>query len=328
MTDGERDYFKSRGEKSDNLFTDASKKIEAKAPPVTNGKAETTPVADAMDDGEIIVEADGAIRDQKTGRFVPKSAFLRVKEEAKTAKGEAQTLRGNLIQARERLSILTEVLPKGEEQKAAVKAAPAAEPDPEQDIFAWVKWAKSQLSDLSGKVSKTAEDTQKERDRSNLQSFFTSDVASFSKENADFTDALNYGISARHKMLEAAGVTDEARRQGMVLSEIHDLIRESHGQKASVAKKLYGIAQALGYQKKAGAPGKDQSAEALAEIERINAAQKTNKTLGNGGGGAIGEAVTREKLSNMSDNDYSSARTAYIAKNGRAAWSDFLAGKR
>ena len=326
-TDAERDYFKSRGEKGEGLFKAPDAKPAEKAP-ATNGNGKAEIATDVAGDGEIIVEADGTLREQKTGRFVPKSAFLRVKDEAKTAKVEAAALRESLIQARERLNILTEVLPKGEE-KPATKTEAVAEPDPEQDIFAWVKWAKSQLSELSGKVTKTADESAKDRERGALQSFFASDVASFTKDNADFADALKFAMDARHKMHEALGVTDAAQRQALVVSEIHGLVKESHASKASVADKLYKVAKALGYTRKETVyPGKDKSAEALAEIERINTAQKTNKTLGNGGGGGVAEAATREKLAGMSDNDYSSARTSYIAKNGRQAWNDFLSGKR
>lgn len=329
-TDAERDYFKSRGEKGEGLFREPTKKVEVPAAKVVaNGNDPDTPTAgDAMEDGEITINAEGKAIDTKTGRFVPRSAFLRVKDEAKTAKGEAQTLRENLVQARERLAILTEVLPKGEE-KAAAKIEEAPEPDLESDIFAHNKWLRDKAVKLEAALAEMRGETQKDREQKSLQSFFTSDVAAFQKDNADFSDALAYGIVTRNKMLEAAGVADEATRQKMVLSEIHDLIRESHGQKASVAKKLYGIAQALGYTKKAPVDqGKDKSAEALAEIERINAAQKTNKTLGNGSGGAVGAAVSREKYADMSDSEGSAFRAAYIEKNGRAAWSDFVAGKR
>lgn len=329
-TDAERDYFKSRGEKSEGLFSPAPGKTpDAKAPATNgNGKHEPEAAGDAMEDGEITINAEGKAIDTKTGRFVPRSAFLRVKDEAKTAKGEAQTLRENLIQARERLSILTEVLPKGEEKKAVTKPEDAPEPDPEQDIFAHNKWLRDQALSLKAELAAMRGETNKDRERTNLQQFFQSDVAKFTKDNADFTDALNHGIQVRHKMLEAVGVADEAQRQKMVLGEIHDLIKESHGQNKSVAEKLYNAAKALGYTKKASAQDADKSTEALAEIERINTAQKSNKTLGNGSGGGVAVVATVEKYTSMGESEGSAFRSAFIAKNGSAAWRDFIAGRR
>ena len=68
-TDAERDYFKSRGEKADGLFSKApeAKSIEAKA---TTEKSSV--VADVGEDGEIIVEDGGTVResDRHDERFL------------------------------------------------------------------------------------------------------------------------------------------------------------------------------------------------------------------------------------------------------------------
>lgn len=336
-TDAEREYFKSRGASADALFKAPEPKPVEK--PVTEATAPEKAVepADGLDDDEISVNADGRVYSKKTGHFVPKSAFLRVKGELKdrdaaiaAKSAEAQKLRDDLIQARERLEVYHELAPATEK---TVEKPADAEPDPQTDIFAWVKWAKGQLDALHGKTTKTEEQIAKEREKASLQSFWSSDVAKFQQTNTDFADAVNYGIAVRHKMLEAVGVKDQAVRQQRVLKEISDLVRETAEEsktnpQASIAAKLYEAAKALGYTKKATETKKDDNADALKEIARLSEAQAASQTLGKGGGSPVAEALTREKYSDMPDGQASEARRAYIAKYGRSAWHEFISGRR
>lgn len=333
LTEGERRYFTSGGTDTSGLVFDKAPTPTQPAPAApaqteakTADTAPTTPDEPAIE-GEIDV-ANGVMRDAK-GRFVPKSAFLRVKEDAKKASTEAQSFRDELLRTRERLAILTEVLPKDQTpaQQATQPAADVGEqPDPEQDLFAWVKWAKAKIAANEEAIARQEETHARVRQSATLQTFFTSDVDSFRKENADFTDALNHGMTVREKMLGVMGVPEDKRRT-IVLQEIGDIVKECHAKNTSVAARLYEMAQTLGYTKKA--PAVDPSKMAAEELARLSDAQRASKTLGGGGGAPAGsQPLTPALVANMSEADYSNTRANYIAKHGREAWSQFLAGGR
>lgn len=329
LTEGERLYFKSGGTDTSGLKLPgtapaAPAKTEAKAP-----AAEPTSDDPAVD-GEINVDETGTPRDAK-GRFVPKSAFLRVKADAKQASTEAQTFRDELLRTRERLAILTEVLPKQEADKAAQAAAAApateAEPDPEVDLFAWVKWAKTKIASNEQAIAKQEAAAAKAREAGSMQTYFANDVEAFRRDNPDFTDALAHGMAVREKMLGVMGVPEERRRE-LVVQEIGDIVKECARNKTSVASRLYEMAQTLGYTKKA-APVVDPAKAAADELARLSEAQRANKTLGQGGGTASAmEPLTPARVANMSDAEFSKTRSDYMAKYGREAWNQFLAGNR
>ena len=328
MTEGERLYFKSGGTDTSGLKLPGT----TPATPAQQAKAPTTEPAATDEpsiDGEINVDETGTPRDAK-GRFVPKSAFLRVKEDAKKASSEAQTFRDELLRTRERLAILTEVLPKQEADKgapAAAAAATEAEPDPEVDLFAWVKWAKTKIASNEAAIQKQEAANARAREAGSLQTYFTSDVDAFRKDNPDFTDALSHGMAVREKMLGVMGVPEDQRR-AVVLQEVGDIVKECARNRTSVASRLYEMAQTLGYTKKA-APAIDPAKAAADELARLSEAQRANKTLGQGGGSASAmEPLTPARVANMSEAEYSKTRTDYMAKYGREAWNQFLMGSR
>lgn len=329
MTEGERLYFRSRGQDTSGLTIapKAEEPAAAKVPPAEQKKTEEP--SEPTEDGEILVEDGGQVRDKKTGRFVPITALHREREKAKAASAEAQALRDNLLRTRERLEIMTEVLPKAEQAKVEAAQQSDPEPDPEQDMIAWMKWSQTRQKTLQAKIDALEGATAKQREAQTLQSYFTSDIAEFQKSAPDFTDALNYGIAVREKMYTALGVPQEQIRN-RVLGEISELIRDSHGSKLSAAQRLYETAKALGYTAKPTqqVDAKKATEDAEAEIKRITEAQKTHKTLGSGGSTSPSDILTAERLANMPEGEYSKARAGYIAKHGSKAWNDLLSGRR
>lgn len=324
LTPAERAYFESRGEVTDGLVPDAPKAAPA---PANDAGRRAAPTPDAPSeageegepvDGEITFDAAGNARNAKTGQFVPKSAFLRVKGEAKEAKTQAQQLRDNLIAAKERLAILTEA--------AAPVKAEAAPPDdtpidPEVDLFGAFKQAMKKVAALEEQVKESRTQTQAERESRAIQSTFESDARRFKSQAPDFEAAVQYLVNQRTGELAAVGVSDAQQRSAMVAREAQDLIANAVRERTSPAELLYRIAQARGYNAKTEAPSLEKAAQELEKIAKNQAANVSMRGVGQGG---VQESLTLEKYLNSSEDDGLAMRDSYIAKHGKDAWQRFL----
>lgn len=285
---------------------------------ISKDVAETVSDGDDADDEdgiEIVKDANGNARDAKTGKFVPKSAMLRYKDEAKTAKQEAQQLRDNLIAARERLAILTEA----SQPQQATEPQEEAPPDPEQDIFGYAKWAQKQIIELQKQITTAQTKTQEEFQAYRMKDAFKADISAYRAQKPDFDMAYQHLVNNRDAELQALGFDNQQERQQMLEREAASIVSDAISKGHSPADRLYRLAVARGYQMQAQQT--DAQAKAQADLDRIKAGQAAAQSLrGAGSGGAVGEQLTVQKLANMSDEQYATTRSNYIAKNGKAAW--------
>lgn len=319
MSAAEKAYFSSRGEDASGLFSD-------KAPNGHNQPAEPDGhIAENIDgediDGEINLDGNGPARDLKTGKFVPKSAFLRVKGESKELKAANQAYRDNLIAARERLAILTEAA--SPQTQAARSAEPEREIDPEEDIFGAFKQAMNKVKALEGRLTEVTTKSDAERQTAAMQNSFKSDMTAFEARTPDFKDAFAHVVSSRHAQLEAMGLTDKSARDKQIATEARDLIEEDLQAKRSPSERLYRLAKAYGYQAKAQQNSLEKASQEIARLEKNQAASMTLRGAGSAG---VGETLTLDRYASMSDDAASSARANYIAKHGEGSWRKFLGG--
>lgn len=265
-------------------------------------------------DGEISLDANGNARDLRTGKFVPKSAMLRYKDEAKSAKHEAQALRDNLIQTRERLAILTEATSSEQMAHATQEEQP---PDPETDIFGYAKWQAKQIEELKRQVVSQETATKEQFTAYRMQEAFKSDVSRFRSSEPNFDAAYQHLVQNRDAELQALGMSDERARREHLEREAASIVSDALRAGQSPAQRLFALAKARGFSPKQDDPAKT----AQAQLDRIRNGQNAAQSLrGAGGGGAVGEQLTVQKLVSMSDDEYASVRSSYISKHGKAGW--------
>ncbi|MGD9724510.1 MAG: hypothetical protein AB7U76_24995 [Pirellulales bacterium] len=316
MTAAEAEFYRTEPEPAATPVAQPETSVEVSpAAPEADAPSDDEP----SEDGEITIDANGNAKDTKTGRFVPKSAFLRVKGEAKELKGETAKLREALIQSRERLAILTEA--NAPAQKAPeVDLADEPDIDPEEDIFAAYKQQQRRLAKMQEALKTNEQRTTAQQ----MQSAFIQDVQSFTAKSPDFTQAFAHLVAQRHAALEALGVEDKAQRDTMIQTEARDLVNETIKAGKSPAERIYKLASAMGY--KAAAPKTDALTKAAEQIERLENGQRQTVSLKGAGGGGVQEQLTAAKYASMGDDEALAARASYIAKHGEGAWRRLLGG--
>jgi uncharacterized protein (DUF2147 family) len=276
-----------------------------------------------LEPGEVTINADGKAIDSKTGRFVPKSAFLRVKGELGAVKSEKDTLATELVKARERLSIFTETTQQPAAQQQKVE--PPKPVDPKEDIFGAFNYLQHQYSELQKQLenaNKGVTEAQQTIERNAVQSYAKSDADAFAAKTADFKDALAHVSTVIEKAAMRAGADAEGARQA-VLQQIGAIINTSRSTGKSWASEVYEWAKEIGYQAKVNGETEAQR-KAREDIERINAGGAAGHSLRGAGGGAVGEQLTAAKLAGMSEGEYFTTRKNYIAKHGLAAWEKLV----
>lgn len=266
-------------------------------------------------------DLDDGIDDQPTGT-VPKSAYLRVKGQTKELNERLAQVASELIRHRERQAVLSEM-----QSRAAQKETPA-EPEkdisPDEDIFGAYHQLQKKLVALEKRYGESDTQTRQQIEAMAMQARATQDLQAFAAKQPEFMDGYRYLVGARHKQLEALGLTDEAQRTRAIEDEARELVSSALKSGQSAAERLWKLALASGYQIKpqeAQTPDDKINGEAKEQIERINKGQKANASLKNAGGPANSlENLTINRLAEMSDGDYAKTRKAYVAKYGSKAW--------
>lgn len=312
MTPAERAYFESRGENTSGLFEAPKKEPEIEAP-----ASEAVKPADGGDDsepGEIEINSDGTARDTKTGRFVPKSAYLRVRDEAKSAREQASKYRDAAIQARERLALYAEATG----DIPGRHAQPEAPPKPEEDIFGFAAYMAKRVEQLEGKLNGDTEQRA-------LKDAFSADVRAFVAKEPAFAEAYGYLAAQLDAELAAMGMADPGQRQAYITQQQRNLVTQSLKQGRSAAETIFGIAKVRGWQPKQQANAAAEAAKKAAdEIDKLKAAQQAGVSLRGAGAPGVPDALTPERIANMGDAEFSRTRTEYIGKHGRAAWNRLM----
>lgn len=319
FTPEERAYFETRGEAG--LPTESGAAAQAPAEQL-EAKAEDTG-SDDDPDGTISIDENGMRRDRKTGRFVPHGAFHKEREARKSAETELAELRVREARVNERLAILSQAF----EQQEAPATKPTTQPegpppDPEQDIFGYVKWLGERNKALEAQLTETRTTTERTVGDMEMATAYRNDAMAFARETADFGEAYNHLVKAIDAELALMGVADPKQR----MAEIARLEREqvALARKAGrrPAQHIYELAKVRGWAPKPAtaapaeqvqppsqpAPANDAAAAELARLER---GQNAARSLSSAGGGAPA-ALTAEAIASMSEAEFS----ALLAKSG------------
>jgi hypothetical protein len=332
LTAAEQAYFDSRGASTDGLASEAVTGSGAEGDAGTAGipQSETNAALDhrtaAADPDEEPVGDDG--RPRNPGRFIRFGAFDKERNRRKELERELTTEREGRAKEREAQARLTERL---DLLNAALRPAadggmadaqPAPPPDPEKDIFGYVRWQDQRLADLQHRLDETARHSQQRHQQtaaqlaeSHLRSAYMNDAQRFAVASPDFLEAYQHLLRGRDEELAHVGVADAKQRAAMIAAEERDIVEASLRAGLSPAQRIYGLARLRGYAPAAvaGSPGSTAAAPSVSdEIARIKAGAGASKSLSQAGG--TGGGLTLEALASMPQEEFD----AWLAKASRA----------
>lgn len=299
----------SRG---DDLFAAAPE-----GAPAGEGAPEGAPAGDLGAEGGEPKPGEGdeaQARDEK-GRFVPHGAFHEERERRKAAEGELNALREKFARGDERLRMLTEAVQRGplpgagQPQPAAVDEVP----DPEKDIFGYVKHLEAKLAEVAGGVKQSAEAQAAEREHEVQVSSYRADAQRFAAGEPQFAPAYQHLIQSRAEELRLAGFAEDQIMPAVAADEMA-IVQACKRSGKSPAETIFAMAKARGFQAKAPEPVvQTPPAETEAErVARLSKGAAAAKSLSAAGGAPAGE-VTLEVLANMSEDEFA----AFATKNPR-----------
>ncbi len=315
LSPAEQAYFSSKGADTAGLETsEAQAPITQEAGPDPLSEAQPAANDDQVDAGEVYIDENGKARSVVSGKFVPHGAFHKERERRKATEAELQTYREKMARADERLSVLNEIISTGEsnpQPQQAQTAEDAPPPDPEVDIFAYVKWQAEQIKKLEGEHKTQAQQRENARLATEVQTYYRNDALAFVKETPDFADAYQYVAQSYANEMRARGLNDQQIQQ-QLMAEESAIAYQSMLRKTSPARTIYEMAKARGWSAKGPQPSNVQPA-AQQKIATIQKAQNVTATL-SGAGTSGGEGLTAEALANMSEEEFA-AVSARIGKN-------------
>lgn len=304
-------FFESRGEKAEGLVEKPEVKEEVK-----EGTKDVKAEAKADDVKMEPDEAEETVELENKGRFVRHGAFHKERSLRKQEQEARRALETRLSEKEqafarvdERLKLLNEALAKPEPK-------PDAPPDPEQDIFGYVKWQAKQIEELKGKTTEASKINEDARAHMVMATTYRRDASSFAEKQADFGDAYQFLMKGRDAELQAYGISDPQERARVILDEERNLVQRAIHDQASPAERVYALAKARGYVK-----AEEKKPDAAEKIETIARGQSASKTLSNAGG-SPSETLTAEALANMSEEEFA----AFLAKTPKSQARALMGG--
>lgn len=383
----EEAYFKSRGEdvapeltrRFGPSDTDAPLEVSARRPvtpdsapavPATAQQPAPAPAPSPTTDpnqyvqeneeislDDLTVDNAGVMRDGK-GRFVPHAALHKARERAKSERTRADDLVRQNSDLMAKYTLLAQrvdtlVAPQPAAQPAPAAPAPEPEdvaPDPEVDIFGYVKWQGRQMAKLQEQLttkSKAAEEevgrVREEVTQQNMLTHYRTDAQAFNAQKPEFKDAYRHLIDARHAELALMGYGDPAVRAAHIHREERELVEQAYKQGKRPAEFIYNIAVTRGFRAPVAPPPPPPVVTAAPMLNLGAAPTPPNATpaglnhaqqLANqaaalaasatlsGSGGPGGDALTAEAIANMSEAEFEATHK----RLGKAGMRSFMGG--
>lgn len=286
----EKSYFESRGEKAPEAVTPVEPEVSAE-----QGNE----------------PADGQEGKEQGRKMVPVNALHEEREEKKE-------LRRKLEEMERKQAVLDDRWQRilaASEQQPAPKAEQPQIPDPEQDIFAALKYEREQRMALEAKITgqeqQTAEQQQVAQMERQIWGKWESDGAQFKQSTPDFGDAALFLAEARDKQLASMAavdprLADKAYRDFVMNEELKQIVVGAGQHGISSAEQIYNIAKAWGY------TGPKPKADDAAGIEKLAQSVAAETSLSAAGGTRAGSPSTSEAVASMSEAEFE----AWFEKSG------------
>ncbi|MGA4550579.1 hypothetical protein [Methylorubrum aminovorans] len=310
-----------RGEDAPAAPVDGEAAPAPEAAPVAP-EAAASPGAAAAPGDVVDPEAEDGSPEENKGKFVRHGAFHQERERRKSVERELSELREKYARGDERLRLLSEAMTRAPQAPAAA-AQPAPEPeavpDPNEDIFGYVKHLEKQLAavanghkEMTEAQKQQAEQTRVAEEERTIVGAYQRDIERYAATEPAFVEAYQHLVQGRVAELKLYGLTDQ---QAIAQANADELafVRSAVQRNLSPAEQAFALAKSRGFQPKAPAPAAAAAAPAETPAERqarIAAGQAASKSLSGAGGGPAGE-MTLEMLATMSEADFE----AFAAKN-------------
>lgn len=147
----------------------------------------------------------------------------------------------------ERLKIINEALttPAPVAEEPVVDQDP--EPDPEVNIFEYVKWQGRQLDREREARTNLEQSWKDEREEGQMASSYRQDANRFAGSEPNFGKAYHFLLTLRANQLRAGGWDDQTKIDQQIVKEERGLVRKAIQEKASPAQRLFDMAKAAGF---------------------------------------------------------------------------------
>lgn len=282
---------------------------------------------------------DDANVDDDRPKTVPHAALHKEREQHKETRAERDALAAEISEWREKWARADERLhslfAKDEKaDKEAEKPDPEAElgdpPDPEEDIFGYIKWRDKKdqirdqrLAELEGTATKTRTEIAEDKAAQALVQDYHADIRAFVTEQQDWGQAYDHLRQTRISQYRALGYKDDQIAAAFNEEEM-GVLQTAREQNKRPAEVVYGLAVATGYKPAAEEAAQDkpnddegkksdEAAEAKpngkakpkekSKIDQLIEQEEAATSLSDVGGGG-GAEITMEVLAAMSDDEF------------------------
>lgn len=251
-------------------------------------------------------------------KMVPHAQFHAANERRKAAEVKAQEAAVKLaaVEARteERLSMLAAAVQASAPAPAAAVdeiSIPDVNVDPVGHFQAELARRDRKIQDLEAMQRGFTEGQQQQRQIAELRNWSAEQERAFQAKEPTYPEAMRFLEESRHAELEQIGIMDAAERRRIIGTDIFNIAQRARQEGADFADRLYKVATARGYKKATAAvPALDAALQepdldaVEATATRQAAARDSSTTIG-----SIGSApptrLSAEKISNMSERDFS-----------------------
>jgi hypothetical protein len=301
------------------LPLDGGKNPEPKADPDAEAELD-----EEVDPDEITLDGAGRARDA-SGKYVPKAAYLRVKEQRKADRSAAQAATERAIKAETRFATLAEIIdaqPDPTDTKPAAKTEtnPWDDADIDETIDplgalrqdrARAKYDRAQAQEkiaaLEGQLQESARAGSVRNTEMAVYEAFKRDVVAFQSKEPAFEQALGHLVGVWKSHMKLMGETDDAKMDQAVAQTQRGILHKALANKTSPSKIMFDMAVSTGFKAQAvgAVDGEPQVSDAAKRIQRTQQNMQANRTLSGAGGGAPAADGSAAALLAMSDEEFS-----------------------
>ena len=336
----EQHYFNTGGDVNENLARVENVNVQPAPDPQVDVRSAPQPEPQEPDDDEPVTQRVGPDGQPQRPRKISFSKY----EEAENARRDLEKRLGerdiNYARLEERLSLLQHALQPQEEAKQPQEEQ---EPDPNQDIFAYLKWQGNQVKQIQQTINDYRTQIEVGQSEMREQHRYIESMNEYAAQEPQFVQAYNFLLRNRAAELMAPHypqATYDQLMQARIPPQIAEqlkleeraLYKDAFERRLDPAAEVFRMAQVRGFRPqrqeqpqpepkaepktpgtplgqapaRAQAPRTEQPATATQLVDAIRKGQPAAQSLSHVSGSApdIATELTPERLANMSEEDF------------------------
>lgn len=287
-----------------NYFETGGEAIPSPVSEVAPEENTNSPAAEQVAEENQAETAQDQARDEKTGRFVPHQALHQERLARKEAQAELQKVLERQAILEDRWNTLLKI------QEQPKQEAPTGPPDPEQDIFAAIKWQQETLlkqqQEREAELKKRQEYEQQTQAEREITGYWQQSVQEYASREPEFSKVAEWMQNERHRYFKGMAhidprLKDEGFRNEMINNEIKSITNHARQNGQNPAEMIHTLAREWGYNGQAQAQN-TQVPDTLAKLEQ---AQAASRTLAATGGKTGADPLTADAILGMSNDEFS-----------------------